>query len=620
MFRFLRKYNRWILAVGGTLLMVVFLIPTAIQGLAQRAAISSAVWATVGTDGEEVSQPELIQIQQELLAIQNMQAADLPGLGNVDQPAHWYLLVREAEAAGLVPGTGTIYASLQAPRDQTLSRLAGIGRTSTQQMLRLLSRIEGVTRLARKCLAPAKFSDRRLRHHARRLLYRVDAEMVVIKASRVDDAPDPDEDEIERHMAEFAGVRPGEGEKGFGYLLPDRAKLEWLTVSADAVRRMVESGDQLNGVALRKHWRLNPDARFPDVTDGASVPEVVRTDLLETLTQATLAQIAKFASDQLRTVRRGLRTNEGYLVLPDDWTQRRLDLQRLAQRIQAEFAIDLPIYQTSGEGWLAPDDVAALQGIGAATTDKFGPTPIPLGDLVVAAKEFGGSTALIIQERVAGPPLRGREGDVHFFRIIATDASRPPDSVDEVRDEVVADLCRLAHYDALVDSIDEIEEAARNRGLLALAVEHDTPIELAANITLYDLARGTASPLPTIGADRETVETIIDRALGLVIPEGTTVADLPPEDRVFAVPVEDQLSVVVVRLTRLSPLTSEQFVNLVSSGTTIQNLILADEVTGDDAFLGAFSFDALAERHNFSLVVAATQPATAPAVTSSSAP
>ena len=31
MFKFLRKYDKWILAVGGTLLMITFLVPQAIQ-------------------------------------------------------------------------------------------------------------------------------------------------------------------------------------------------------------------------------------------------------------------------------------------------------------------------------------------------------------------------------------------------------------------------------------------------------------------------------------------------------------------------------------------------------------------------------------------------------------
>ena len=41
MFKFLRKYNKWILAVGGTLLMIVFLIPQAFTSLSGETSLRS---------------------------------------------------------------------------------------------------------------------------------------------------------------------------------------------------------------------------------------------------------------------------------------------------------------------------------------------------------------------------------------------------------------------------------------------------------------------------------------------------------------------------------------------------------------------------------------------------
>ena len=107
MFRFLRKYNKWILAVGGTLLMIVFLIPTAISGLSQRAASGTAAWATVGPERREnVTQTDLFQVRQ---VLELLPQAPLPGIGVVDQPEHWFLLVREAEQAGVLRSTGSVY-------------------------------------------------------------------------------------------------------------------------------------------------------------------------------------------------------------------------------------------------------------------------------------------------------------------------------------------------------------------------------------------------------------------------------------------------------------------------------------------------------------------------------
>ena len=104
MFKFLRKYSNWILAVGGTLLLVTFLVPQAIQGLSQYSAVSGGTWATVGDNGDKVTLGEydLIQRQTRLIgSLGNQNPLNQIGAGK--NPAHWYLLVREASAAGLIP-------------------------------------------------------------------------------------------------------------------------------------------------------------------------------------------------------------------------------------------------------------------------------------------------------------------------------------------------------------------------------------------------------------------------------------------------------------------------------------------------------------------------------------
>ncbi|MFB3139019.1 MAG: hypothetical protein ACE10B_07350, partial [Phycisphaerales bacterium] len=106
MFKFLRKYNKYILAVGGTLLMITFLIPVAFESLLPVAGQRRAAWAQVGPDSQEkVTVADLAQIQQELQVLQAL--PPLRGVGTIDQPEHWYLLVREAESAGLIGGTSS---------------------------------------------------------------------------------------------------------------------------------------------------------------------------------------------------------------------------------------------------------------------------------------------------------------------------------------------------------------------------------------------------------------------------------------------------------------------------------------------------------------------------------
>ena len=106
-----------------------------------------------------------------------------------------------------------------------------------------------------------------------------------------------------------------------GTKLPNRVKIEWLAVSADAVREAVEQdGDRLNGRELRRHWRENVGTNdIPPVETGVAVPDVVREDLLNQLVAEELDQIEKFAYDQIRIPQRTLSRSDGFLVLPDDW-------------------------------------------------------------------------------------------------------------------------------------------------------------------------------------------------------------------------------------------------------------------------------------------------------------
>ena len=104
MLKFLRQYNQWILVVGGTLLLIAFLMPSAIQGLAQRSAVSGAAWATYS--GGTVTGADLEQAQQELRVVEALGSQMVKALGAEKEPAHWWLLVHHAKEAGLVGGEG----------------------------------------------------------------------------------------------------------------------------------------------------------------------------------------------------------------------------------------------------------------------------------------------------------------------------------------------------------------------------------------------------------------------------------------------------------------------------------------------------------------------------------
>lgn len=594
MFKFFRKYNKYILAVGGTLLLIMFLINVPFESLIGGMGAERATWATVGPDGEEITNADLRRLHRELQLHQAV-GVQIGTPDKLDRPEYWYLLVREADEAGLVPVANL--GMLGVPRENIAALCATTGE-SEDFVLETLAKVDGVRRLMQSSLGGGRWSDRRLKHEAQRSFLRVTVQPVVIEARPPADPPHFSDDELKQQLDKYADLVPGEGDAGFGYRLPDRAKLEWLAVPADSVRTTIEQSGKLDAVALRKHWRQHA-AKFGPPQADADVPESVRADYLSELVGKTLDDIAKDAGDQLRIDRRGLAQRGGYFEIPEGWTGR--SFQDLALDLQKNYGIPLPEYQATGDRWLTNEDLAELPGIATAASDKFGDRPIGLPDLVMAARELQGSSTIPMQAGIAGPVLRGNDRSVYIFRITAADKSRPPRDLDEIRDRVVADLSKLAAYRELVAQAEEIRSQAISEGMLATAIAHGTTVGRNVSFSLNNAA--TAS-FPGLGPSKEAAEVIIDRAIAL--PADKPLAELPETDLVAVVPVERKLALLVSRLVDRTPVTAETYRSYVDRGT-VQAQLLNAEITGDTAFWDAFKYAALAQRHSFKFAEAGAE-------------
>ena len=164
MFKFLRKYNKWILAVGGTLLLITFLIPFAFESLGQMVARGGAPWANVGQKQQKVTVNELARVQRELDVLQYALRYQplIPGPGIVDQPEHWYLLEREAKAAGLIGGAAVVPFGAE----WQIQQIAAGSSEQTSFVLQTLAKLDGVRRMIGLYVDRSKFSDRHIKHRA----------------------------------------------------------------------------------------------------------------------------------------------------------------------------------------------------------------------------------------------------------------------------------------------------------------------------------------------------------------------------------------------------------------------------------------------------------------------
>ncbi len=622
MFKFLRKYSIWILGVGGSLLLIAFLAPNVITEFSRRAGYSGAVQATVGKDKESIGFAEWQKNVSEAQVVDRL-GITVPGVGKVQSPEHWYLLSREADAAGLTPARQAV-----AIDELTLRNLSGTAGTSPQLILDTLAHLQGIQRLISLYQGSNRFSDRRLHDAADRLLSTVAIETVVIPAAAPTGARGWTDEELQTQLDAWSDVAPGDGDHGFGYRLPDRFTVEWIEIPTASIESAITSSDRFSSRQQRKFWRRNEtDPRFPPVESGVDVPQIVQDEFLAELVSADRDAITRRSAERLRLPRRGVDEIGGFLVLPDDWANQKLPFPSLAESLHKEFGIDTPAYHERSE-WTDVADADSIPAIGTATTSRLGDVPQQFGDLVAAAQEFGGNGIFPVQKAIAGPVLTDTEGTLYIFRIVDTVASDAPQSVAVVRDSLEADLNRLAHWEELKQTRDAIEGHARDTGLLQVAIEQGATVSRAQPVSRVDTGIPTilgpdqrlplmsqqitqrvtagqgiddlSSILPgLIRSDPTVIAAIIDRAAHL--PLQTPVGSLSAEDRVFVVPSEENLAMIVVRVTGTTPASLEMARALSGPlGPILQSLITLDELGGRDAVLGAFNYDTLAERHQFS--------------------
>lgn len=97
----LRKYQKWILVVGGSLLMVTFLVSGPMRGFGKDP--SGRTYATLGGKDVTAGDYDMSRSHFDVLREAARPAMALLGIENSD---HWFLLVHEAKAGGFVGHAG----------------------------------------------------------------------------------------------------------------------------------------------------------------------------------------------------------------------------------------------------------------------------------------------------------------------------------------------------------------------------------------------------------------------------------------------------------------------------------------------------------------------------------
>ncbi len=645
--KFLRKYNKVLFGVFSVLLMITFLVPTAIQEFSKSSASSNAVWATVG-NGEKITLTEQQKLTRQLKMLDLLQLPMSKELGIEGNPGQWFLLVREAKQAGLIGGASDGKNLMQkmaggetkpgeAMSQQSmylLSELCRAGGSQPPMVYETLAELSGVARMLNLAGSSPRMSETRLKSSAQNALTGLSADVVVISADMPlpTNDPQPTPEQVEKLVKENADKEPGKGPHGVGYRQPEMVQLEWFVISALQLREQLINDPRLSNVELRKAFLRNPTsfgAKIGEVDPNFdSFKDQVRAQVLNQLTADRLNDIVKFITDQAQLFTRTMPRDGIYAKLPSDW-QSLPGLPALATDVAKQFGVSTPQVETVGP--TPVNDLASIIGLGSATSDRFGTQPTPFGQVVSMTKELNPSeTRGVVQVGVVGPPLRAPDpsqeqnnpnqqrtpltSDIYAFRVLQAMPAHAAVNAQEVGNKAIQDEQKLLRYAMLESNLPAIQATAKEQGLEALAQQYNTKVNFVPQIRGADMKfvqYGMKMPtaISGLGEDAAVVNEIVKQSLAIPQAEFATA---PDATRTFVIPSADKLALVAVLVREVLPMYAEDF-NGLSGNQRFRNALSDD--SDKIKLADEFSFKVMSERNKFKQIKESTEATDASAPT-----
>lgn len=290
---FFRRRQKMVLIIMA-ILMVSFLI--GFQGFEAVLHRNPGSRVIGKTSSGKITENDLRAAENDLRLLSYVNYTDLGFqlVRNSEQPVLVYvLLLREAQGAHVRVGqqdVSAFFVSKGLVGAELQSFVAGLksvlGQGVTAQDLReAVERWLKVNRLAAEAVSAAPVSRPEIETLYRDLNEKIKLDLVTIRAEDfLDQVGEPNAEAMQAQFAEFRTVAPGQYTEsnpfGFGYLQPNRARILYLLVRQEAVRRAIKPRDETARDYYRRHAAelvrkvpVEPDAAsFGGATQTASKP------------------------------------------------------------------------------------------------------------------------------------------------------------------------------------------------------------------------------------------------------------------------------------------------------------------------------------------------------------
>jgi hypothetical protein len=638
MLKWFRQYNKMLLVVMGSLLMVLFLIEPALNMFASKPG--DQVIGTIG--GKDMKLSEQQEAGQDLAVLTSLS----PLLGQTDrgpiEPLQWVLMKREAANLGISASKmearqlitllqvddralDQMSRNMGMTRDQIVEvvrdwlavqqyreLVLGMGHLPLQDRLQNVAMayqmlqfgyVPGAVMALQASRGQPRVSEPLVQRFVLDQQASVQVTALPIDASRhLQDVPEPDNAAVEELFQQHKGDLPGSSKPyGLGYKYPDRVKIEYLTLPVDRLEALVVVSETqalaYYDANLEQFKTTGADGKTTgDPKPYAQVRDTIVRRLRSESAQQLGERVARAITAQLTEA---LRSSASANVA-----------DAIAQRIQSQFGV-LPDVRRLDQAWLTSVDLAVLEGIGQAATG--GRTPIPFTAYALAAQPLYDAQQKArpkTQRQPADPlagmhlntgepsvPLTGSNGSFYVFRVLEAQPTHEPATLEEVRPKVVADARRLAAYRKLLEERNAWMGRARTQSLTDLAADLKVTPLSPAPFPRRQIGFQGGLEVPNvqgIGSHEQFVDGVFD-LLDTATQEAEFASTLPAQ-RVGVIPVDGQQALYIVRLDEYTPVTQDEAKRSMSDprlASMVSDLIVS-EPTDDPV-----GVDALSKRLDF---------------------
>ncbi len=593
--KFMRKNSRMLIMVFMSLLLIAFLVPQSITSMRGRGMRK----ARIGTAfGEVVTNYDVMETNADLdlLSTSGVLQVRVPP----DRVLDFHLLIKEAEHAGVRVGRDEVRKMLieAGVTDRVLNRLQRRTSRGYDEIFDIMGRWFAVQRL--QGMQQRAVASSLVREEAN---YRAQTQEAETRIAVIDDdafldqLPEPTEEQLQAFFEECKARTTAHttDELVFGYLRPDRVKLEYLTVDSQKIKSEVK----IKSVKVKQYFEENaakytkPD---PLAAQPAGQPRRVsmtydeaRDQVREDYRAARAFELAQSLVNEMYTEAHrpwsGAADEDGFVEPPAEI----VSFPEFQDRYSSRFAVEY-----GSTDLVSSEELRRIANLGGASLSMGPGAFVPVHQLAMRAKGLydreddpnRGVPTLSVME--PAPVVFTRTFDyqtsrrtpiqAYLFRVTEVSPSAPPDSLDDVRERLIADWKMVQAHEVARQHAEALAAAAREMGL-------EAAVQQASELKQKLEAAEVAATQPAGGARRTKPQYVRDlgpftpgRALTRRYPYLERVgvvsetfnaavfalADAPatgsaPAHQVACLPVASESKWVVVELNEIKPLYAGAF-------------------------------------------------------------